>query len=453
MKSIRRFNQISSRCYSLAQPLPVSSRRAPPAPVLSPQDVQVSKLASGLVVASLENYSPMSKVGLFVKAGSRYETPDNLGVTHLLRLAASLTTKGVSAFRICRGVEALGGSLSATSSRENMVYTVDCLRDDFHAVMEYLVNVTTAPEFRPWEVSDLTPRVKLDKALASQTPQIGVVEKLHEAAYKNALSNSLYCDDHMIGRISSEQLQAFVANNFTSSRMALVGLGVSHSALKQMGEQFFSSHGGAGAPGTKAVYRGGELRVQSGGSLAHVLVASEAAVGGSAEANAFSVLQRVLGAGPHVKRGSSVSSKLSQGIAKATTQPFDASAFSAAYSDSGLFGVYTISQAHAATEVIRAALDQVAAVANGVSEADLIRAKTQLKAEYLMSLEATDSLLDELGNQALASGTYAAPESVTQGIDSVTASDVAKAAKKFVSGKKTMASSGHLSNTPFLDEL
>uniref|UniRef100_A0AAY4D498 Ubiquinol-cytochrome c reductase core protein 2b n=1 Tax=Denticeps clupeoides TaxID=299321 RepID=A0AAY4D498_9TELE len=396
-------------------------------------------LASGLVVASLENYSPMSKVGLFVKAGSRYETPDNLGVTHLLRLAASLTTKGVSAFRICRGVEALGGSLSATSSRENMVYTVDCLRDDFHAVMEYLVNVTTAPEFRPWEVSDLTPRVKLDKALASQTPQIGVVEKLHEAAYKNALSNSLYCDDHMIGRISSEQLQAFVANNFTSSRMALVGLGVSHSALKQMGEQFFSSHGGAGAPGTKAVYRGGELRVQSGGSLAHVLVASEAAVGGSAEANAFSVLQRVLGAGPHVKRGSSVSSKLSQGIAKATTQPFDASAFSAAYSDSGLFGVYTISQAHAATEV-------------GFMEG-CVNHLTQLKAEYLMSLEATDSLLDELGNQALASGTYAAPESVTQGIDSVTASDVAKAAKKFVSGKKTMASSGHLSNTPFLDEL
>ena len=39
--------------------------------------------------------------------------------------------------------------------------------------MEYLVNVTTAQEFRPWEVSDLTPRVKIDKALAQQSPQIG----------------------------------------------------------------------------------------------------------------------------------------------------------------------------------------------------------------------------------------------------------------------------------------
>lgn len=40
-------------------------------------------------------------------------------------------------------------------------------------VMEYLINVTTAPEFRPWEVSDLTPRVRVDKAQAGQSPQIG----------------------------------------------------------------------------------------------------------------------------------------------------------------------------------------------------------------------------------------------------------------------------------------
>lgn len=44
------------------------------------------------------------------------------------------------------------------------------IRDD---LSEYLVNVTTAQEFRPWEVSDLTQRVKIDTALAQQCPQIG----------------------------------------------------------------------------------------------------------------------------------------------------------------------------------------------------------------------------------------------------------------------------------------
>lgn len=85
---------------------------------------------------------------------------------------------------------------------------------------------------------------------------LGLIEKLHEAAYKNALSNSLYCPDHMVGRVSSTQvwifhngafrsslvcmqllhlnttllvaflqLHSFVEDNFTSGRMALVGLG------------------------------------------------------------------------------------------------------------------------------------------------------------------------------------------------------------------------------------
>ena len=51
---------------------------------------KVTKLPSGLVIASLENYSPTSKIGVLIKAGSRYETPDNLGVTHLLRLSANM---------------------------------------------------------------------------------------------------------------------------------------------------------------------------------------------------------------------------------------------------------------------------------------------------------------------------------------------------------------------------
>lgn len=38
--------------------------------------------------------------------------------------------------------------------------------------MEYLINVTTAQEFRPWEVSELIPRVKVDKALAAQNTQL-----------------------------------------------------------------------------------------------------------------------------------------------------------------------------------------------------------------------------------------------------------------------------------------
>ncbi|XP_071761207.1 cytochrome b-c1 complex subunit 2, mitochondrial isoform X1 [Centroberyx gerrardi] len=459
MKGIRGISQLSRRFYaaarkdqSLAQPL--AGLKLSPGAAHSYQDVHVTKLPSGLVIASLENYSPASKIGVFIKAGCRYETPDNQGVTHILRLASSLTTKGASAFKICRGVEAVGGSLSVTSSRENMIYSVDCLRDDIDTVMEYLINVTTAPEFRPWEVSDLTPRVKTDKAQAAQSAQIGVIEGLHAAAYKNALCNSLYCPDHMVGNVKSDHLHHFVQNNFTSARMALVGLGVDHTVLKQVGEQFLNIRSGAGTTGAKAQYRGGEVRLPSSSGLVHSAVVSQAAAAGTGEALAFSVLQHVLGAGPHIKRGSNSTSKLVQGVAMATSDPFDASAFSASYSDSGLFGVYTISQTAAAGDVIKAAVAQVKAVADGgVTAADLTRAKAQLKAQYLMSLETSEGLLEAMGSQALADGAYQSPESITKSIDNVSLTDVANAAKKFVSGKKTMASSGNLVKTPFVDEI
>ncbi|XP_014903532.1 ubiquinol-cytochrome c reductase core protein 2a [Poecilia latipinna] len=459
MKGVRSLNHFSKRCYAAArrgQSLtePLSNVKAAQAAPFPPQDVQVSKLPNGLVIASVENYSPLSSVGLFVKAGSRHENSANLGVSHVLRLAANLTTKGASAFKICRSVEALGGSLSVTGTRENIIYSADCLRDDVGSLLDFLGKVTTAQEFRAWEVEELTSRVKIDRALAQQCPQICVIEKLHEAAYKNALSNSLYCPDFMVGRVSSEQLHSFVKDNFTTGRMALVGVGVNHSVLKQVGEGLLSTRSGAGAPVAKAAYRGGELRVQNRDDLVHALVVSEGGVTGTAEANAFTVLQRILGASPHVKRGSSITSKLSQGVAKATTQPFDATAFNASYSDSGLFGVYTIAQANSAREVIGAAVAQVRGVAEGnVTEADIIRAKNQVEAEYLMSIESSEGLLEEIGAQALNNAAYQAPESVLHVIDAITKADVVEAARKFVDGKKTMAACGHLVNTPFVDEL
>ncbi|KAJ6659740.1 hypothetical protein lerEdw1_018455 [Lerista edwardsae] len=457
---------LSRRFYSLkTAPKADASRAAQQAKgQLHPQDLEIAKLPNGLVIASLENYSPVSRIGVFIRAGSRNETTANLGTAHLLRLASNLTTKGTSAFRITRGIEAVGGSLSATSTRENTVYSVECLRDYIDTVLEYLINVTTAPEFRRWEVSALQPHLRVDKAIAYQNPQVGVLENLHAVAYRNALANSLYCPDYKIGKITSEQkskmplfslqLHQFVQSNFTSARMALVGLGVSHSDLKQVGEQFLNIRSGSGSAGEKAKYRGGEIREQNGHSLVHAAVVAEGAALGSAEANAFSVLQHVLGAGPLIKRGSSVTSKLAQGVLKATALPFDAAAFNVNYSDSGLFGIYTVSQASAAGEVIKAALNQVKAIAQGgISQEEVTTAKNQLKAAFLMSVESLEGLLDEIGSQALASGAYTSPATVVEKIDAVATADVVNAAKKFSSGKKSMAASGDLAHTPFVDEL
>uniref|UniRef100_A0A8C5K8Y9 Ubiquinol cytochrome c reductase core protein 2 n=1 Tax=Jaculus jaculus TaxID=51337 RepID=A0A8C5K8Y9_JACJA len=417
-----------SRFYSLKVAPKVKIAPASPGVPLHPQDLEFTKLPNGLVIASMENYAPMSRIGLFIKAGSRDEDSNNLGTSHLLRLASTLTTKGASSFKITRGIEAVGGKLSVTATRETMAYTVEFAHASEVCLQWLDVLVLTC-------LTD-------------------VIENLHAAAYKNALANSLYCPDYRIGKVTSDELNYFVQNHFTSARMALIGLGVSHSVLKQVAEQFLNIRGGLGLAGTKTKYRGGEIREQSGGSLAHAAIVAEGAANGSAEAHAFSVLQHVLGAGPHVKRGSNTTSLLCQAIAKGNHLPFDVSAFNANYSDSGLFGIYTISQAAAAGDVIKAAYGQVKSVAQGnLSSADVQAAKNKLKAGYVMSVETSEGFLHEVGAQALGAGSYVPPSTIFQQIDSVADADVVNAAKKFVSGKKSMAASGNLGHTPFLDEL
>ena len=55
---------------------------------------QVSKLKNGLLVASVENHSPVSRVAVVYNGGSRSETHDNLGISHCLRNAAHLVSLG-----------------------------------------------------------------------------------------------------------------------------------------------------------------------------------------------------------------------------------------------------------------------------------------------------------------------------------------------------------------------
>lgn len=62
--------------------------------------------------------------------------------------------------------------------------------------------------------------------------------------------------------------------------------------------------------------------------LVHSAVVSQSAAADTNESLAFSVLQHVLGAGPHVKRGSNTTNKLIQAVVKATADPFDVSGVS-----------------------------------------------------------------------------------------------------------------------------
>lgn len=59
------------------------------------------------------------------RAGSRYEPQTELGLSHVLRSAAGLSTKNASGFITARKLGQMGASVSASGDREFIYYTLE----------------------------------------------------------------------------------------------------------------------------------------------------------------------------------------------------------------------------------------------------------------------------------------------------------------------------------------
>ncbi|KAL8587809.1 hypothetical protein ACOMHN_021027 [Nucella lapillus] len=448
--SRRAARAIQVRLYSAAARQEARESSAP----LLPQAPKLTKLPNGVTVASIENYSPVSRIALVANAGARFEDGDNLGVTHCLRLASGLSTQDSTSFYITRSIEQAGGEFTCSSTREYMFYKVDCLRSELDLVTKILSDVTTAPTFKPWEMSDLVGNMKLDLATLKTQPNIQVFDLLHQAAFRDTLGRSLYAPEHMVGKYSSEQLLHFMKTYFSAGRLALVGVGVDHEQLLAHAKNItpFTS---AGAVGNQAKYSGGEIRMETGGDFTYAAVAVEGPSLAGKDLLHAAVLQNLMGMGPYIKYSAgNATSRLTQAAAQATSQPFAVSCINANYTDGGLFGFYAIAQAREVEKVLRAAFSQFATVTKaGLEDKDVQRAKKQLKAQISMYREGTEGVVCDLAEQALGSEQILSTADLLSMVDSITPTDVASVAKKLVNGKPSMAAVGNLSRTPYLDSL
>ena len=79
--------------------------------LIKAEPLKVSTLSNGLTIASLENHSPVTTIGVAIKAGARNEGYDNAGVTHALRVASGMATSKNTAFGICRNLQQVSYNL------------------------------------------------------------------------------------------------------------------------------------------------------------------------------------------------------------------------------------------------------------------------------------------------------------------------------------------------------
>ncbi|CAH1794749.1 unnamed protein product [Owenia fusiformis] len=414
---------------------------------LQKQQAKVSKLPNGVTVASLENYSPVTRVAVVFGAGARNEPGNALGVTHCLRRAAFLTNATHTQFGITRNIQQLGASITCTSGRDTMTYTVEATRDNIEKTIPYLASVTTTPDVREWELNDLQACLEFDIASLKQSPSALTMEALHDAAYRGTLGRSLYAPSCMVGQFTPDTLEDYMRNFYTSERMSLVGLGIDHDTLVSYASQFNPTDG-PGLATEKAFYRGGEIRMETRSDVVNAAVVTEGAGLGSKDLLALGALQRVMGCGDYLKWGSgSATSKVQQTATGITPLPVAVNCFNANYADSGVFGFFVTAKDTCVGKVLKGVAKQFSALTkSGVSQDDLNRAKAQLKASLMMSGEDPNAVIADLVNGSDMSEVAAA-------IDALTVADVSNVAKKVINGKPSMAAVGNLENVPYLDQV
>nr|CAI5845163.1 unnamed protein product [Callosobruchus analis] len=409
-------------------------------------DLKSTVLSNKLVVAALENDSSIARISIIFRAGSRNEASDSLGATHVLRTAAGLSTKNASQFAIIRNIQEVGANLTATSDRETIAYTLEGTKSAIEQALPFLTEVATQQVFKPWEVAELSNRLKLD--IATRTLQVRTVDLLHNAAFRAGLGNSLFIPKNKIGKISSETLQHYVASTFLTGRCAVVGSGVSHTHLTQYANALKLSDG-SGCP-APSPYKGGELRSNKGGDFAFVAIAGEgAAATNTKEALACAVLQRALGTGPQTKWSLHDNGVLAKSIGN-QPEGFASTAINVNYSDTGLVGVLVAAPAKCAKNIVQAAYSVMKS--GSISDADVNRGKNQLKTQLLVDAECGRTAIHDIATQAVLTGNPQTATQLAAAVDSVTTGDVQSALKK-AGQKLSLAAMGNLVDVPYMDEL
>ena len=83
---------------------------------------KITRLPSGLRIATEEGVGETATVGVYIDAGSVYENDSNNGTAHFLEHMAFKGTKTRSQSQIELEVENMGAHLNAYTSREQTVY-------------------------------------------------------------------------------------------------------------------------------------------------------------------------------------------------------------------------------------------------------------------------------------------------------------------------------------------
>lgn len=399
-------------------------------------DPQISILENGLtVVSQTMPHLETASVGVWVGVGARHEVPAIQGIFHMLEHMAFKGTERRSALQIAEEIEAVGGHLNAYTGREQTAYYARVLKDDLPLAIDILSDILQNSTFEDQEFERERQVVIQEIGQSLDTPDDVVFEQLQAIAYPDQpLGRGILGTVDTVSAFNRDDLVTQIGKHYRAPQMVLAAAGsVSHEKLVDMARGAFGNlqeEPASGAAG--AQYAGGSAHETRELEQVHLALGFEGVPYDHPDFYAAQVYSGVLGGG--------MSSRLFQEARERRGLCYSIFSFASAYRDSGFMGVYagtSPGQVNELSDVIAAEMSRMALDAD---DTEIARARAQLKAGLLMSLESSGSRVEQMASQLLSLGRVIPIEELVSRVEAVSTADVRQFAKKLLAGSKPSVS-------------
>jgi predicted Zn-dependent peptidase len=388
------------------------------------QNYVLTELDSGERVISEHVPSVRSvAIGFWIGAGSRDESDDRAGVSHLIEHLLFKGSQRYDAQAIAETFDALGGELNAGTSREHTVVYARVADAHLPTAVDVMSDMVWTPRFA--EVDAEREVVLEEIAMVEDAPQELVHDLFSEAVFgSHPLGRPVIGTAEVVSTVTPAAIADYHRSTYTAPNVVVAAAGnVEHGDLLQL----LDGRGGGEAPKRPAR----RLVVSEPAPAVrflrkdteqyHVCVGSTGISRSDRRRFAASVLDAIL--------GGSASSRLFQEIREKRGMAYAVYTFASQYSDTGLLGVYVGTREDNLDACLEIVADQVADIAAGnVRAAELRRAKDNIEGRILLSMESTSNRATRLGRSLVTDTELLGYERIIEEIEAVDADAVAELA-------------------------
>jgi zinc protease len=398
------------------------------------QDVHEYQLDNGLKVLLKENHNaPVINLQVAYRVGSKYENSGETGISHLIEHMMFKTTKNLPLGEFDKRLKAVGADNNAYTWLDQTVYHETIAADKVDVALaleaERMVNLSCLPEDHQFEMTVV--RNELEQR--DDSPFTLLYEEFMSAAFKAHPYKSPtigWKDD--VESITTQDISDYYHHYYHPDNAFIAAVGdFDPDALFAKIKQYFGSipSGHVVLPRlSKEPQQIGERRfeIRRVGQMDFILTGWHIPASTDPDAYALEVLGNVLGSGR--------TSRLYKALVD-TGKCAQASAWSSAfgYVDPFLFmTMAAVSPGVDPAEVEPVFYEQIdSIIKDGVTKAELDRAKKQARVSFVYSKDAVEQEADALVSFELA-GSWRKIDEYLPGIEAVTTEDVQRVAAKYL---------------------